>query len=328
MIIKAKKKVVFIAIFCGCGLLLNSLFFYKDHSIWSTDARIETYDRLPDDSLDVLLVGSSNIMSGINPVQLWEETGIQSYNYCSRAQTFPFTYAYLCDALKRQAPKCIIIDAYSVLSDKSVYGLINSATHLEMNFSSLKPSGIKYELMKENLPWRERLSLAFPIIKHHSRYKNWFEKDETENIYMGYCFASETASLEQMDYSDGMAEFQGIDKIYIDKIIELCNRKKLDLIFIKTPVSITEEQHSKINGLKAYLSGYNISFYDCSDGRKIKGFNFAEDMHDAYHLNENGAEKMTSYLTELLRDKYSFDDTETHVYASVWEGEMIRMENH
>lgn len=326
MIIKAGKKVVFIAVFCGCGLLLNSLFFYKDHSIWSTDARIEAYDRLPDYSLDVLFVGSSNIMSGVNPVQLWEETGIQSYNYCSRAQTFPFTYAYLCDALKSQAPQCIIIDAYSVISDKPVYNLINSATHLEMNVSSLKPSRIKYELMKENIPWRERLSLAFPIIKHHSRYKNWFEKDETGNIYMGYCFTNETEPLEQAGYSDRMAGFQGIDKIYVDKIIELCNRKKLDLIFIKTPVSIAEEQHSKINGLKAYLSGYDIPFYDCSDGREIKGFNFAEDMRDANHLNENGSEKMTSYLAELLKDKYCFDDAETHAYASIWEEEMNRME--
>lgn len=57
-------------------LKLNHVFSYRDRSIWSTDSRVRTYKELPENSVDILFLGSSGFMSGINPVQLWNETGL------------------------------------------------------------------------------------------------------------------------------------------------------------------------------------------------------------------------------------------------------------
>lgn len=324
-----KKKIqgncLLIMIFLLCGAVLNRLFIYDDHSIWSTNSRVETYEKLPKDSLDVLFVGSSNIMSAINPVQLWNETGIQSYNFCSRAQTFPFTYAYLYEALKSQTPNCIVIDAYSVISDKSVYNLINSEVHLEMNLSSLKFSTVKYEIMKQNLPLQKQILIELPIIKNHSRYKNWFIKDDTDDIYMGYCFVEEATALATPTYSDKVAELQEVDKVYIDKIIQLCDSEGIELIIIKTPVVISEEQHQVINGLGMYIEEYGVQFYDCSEGKDINGFDFETDMMDGIHLNKNGAKKMTSYIARILGEIYDFKNSDRHQYNWIWKDEYERM---
>ena len=127
-------------------IFLSKQFQYIDRSIWSTNARVENFQDLPDQSVDVLFLGTSNVMSSINPLQIWQDTGLQTYNYCGRAQSFPFTYAYLKDALKTQSPECIVIDAWSVFSDHITYELADSEFHFRLNMESLSWSSAKFDL--------------------------------------------------------------------------------------------------------------------------------------------------------------------------------------
>ena len=68
------KFFTFFLVVAGMLFYLNKVFFYYDKSVWSTDHRVEKYQELPENSVDVLFIGSSNLMSSVNPVQLWKET--------------------------------------------------------------------------------------------------------------------------------------------------------------------------------------------------------------------------------------------------------------
>ena len=63
------------------------------------------------DTLDVIFLGSSHAYLGIQPMQLWEEYGIASYNLCSAEQPFWVSYYTIKEALKTQHPKVILLDA-------------------------------------------------------------------------------------------------------------------------------------------------------------------------------------------------------------------------
>ena len=319
------KLTTFLLIVLGILVYLNEVFLYKDKSIWSTDYRVKQYQELPENSVEVLFLGSSNVMSGINPVQLWEETGIQSYNYCSRAQTFPFTYAYLQDALKTQRPECVVIDAYSIFSDKDINSLMNTDFHFGINMDSLS-AGAKSELITNYIYKKEWLSYYFPLFKNHNYFKTWENPtDETEEIFMGFCFADGIEYYETPEYSDNVAAMDDVDGIYLQKIIELCQKEEIDLYVVKIPVAYTDEEHQKLNAAKQMCEAYDVDFYDMSLDASEWGFDFGSDMRDNFHINKTGAEKATTRLGEILSEKYDFTNSVTRQYAGVWAAESDRM---
>lgn len=319
------KLTTFLLIVLGILVYLNQVFLYRDKSIWSTDYRVKQYQELPENSVEVLFLGSSNLMSGINPVQLWEETGIQSYAYCSRAQTFPFTYAYLQDALRTQNPECVVIDAYSIFCDKVINNLSNTDFHFGINMDSLSVSA-KSELITNYIYKKEWLSYYFPLFKNHNYYKSWENpEDETAEIFMGFCFADGIEYYDIPQYSDNVAAMDEVDGIYLQKIIELCQEKEIDLFVIKTPVAYTDEEHQKLNAAKQMCEAYGVEFYDMSLDAADWGFDFNTDMRDSFHINKNGAKKATSRIGEILSGMYDFSENSTRQYADVWALEYERM---
>lgn len=319
------KLAVFLLLVLGIFIYLNNVFLYHDKSVWSTDYRVKQYQELPEDSVDVLFLGSSNLMSGINPLQLWKETGIQSYSYCSRAQTFPFTYGYLLDALKTQKPKCVVIDAYSVFCDKEINNLSNTDFHFSLNMDSLSVTA-KSELITKYVRKKEWLSYYFPLFKNHNYYKSWDNpEDETEEIFMGFCFADGIEYYDTPQYSDNISAMDEVDGIYLQKIIELCQMNEIDLFVIKTPVAYTDEEHQKLNAVKQMCEAYDVQFYDMSMDAIDWGFDFGTDMRDSFHINRSGAIKATTRISEILSETYDFSNRETHQYADVWATEYERM---
>lgn len=319
------KLATFLLIVLGILVYLNEVFLYKDKGIWSTDYRVKQYQELPEDSVEVLFLGSSNLMGGINPVQLWNETGIQAYDYCSRAQTFPFTYAYLQDALRTQKPKCVVIDAYSIFSDKDINNLINTDFHFSLNMDSLSVSA-KSELITNYIYKKEWLSYYFPLFKNHNYFKTWENpEDETDEIFMGYCFAGGIEYYDTPQYTDNVAAMDEVDGIYLQKIIELCQEEEIDLFVIKTPVAYDDEEHQKLNAAKQMCEAYGVDFYDMSLDTSEWGFDFGSDMRDYFHVNASGAEKVTTRIGEILSGKYDFSNSETRQYAGVWAAEYERM---
>ncbi|MBQ8279966.1 MAG: hypothetical protein IJZ23_09025 [Roseburia sp.] len=319
------KLFVFLLIVVGILIYLNDVFFYRDKSVWSTDHRVEEYQKLPEDSLDVLFVGSSNVMSSINPVQLWRETGIQSYALCSRAQTFPFAYAYLKDALKTQNPQCVVLDAYSVFSEKSTNGLANGDFHLGVNMDSLSIEA-KAELVTKYIPKSEWPAYYFPLFKNHNYYKTWENpEDETGEIFMGYCFADGAEYFETPVYSEERTALEEVDGIYLQKIIELCQAEGIDLYVIKTPVVYSDAEHQELNAVKQMCEAYGVMYYDMSMDATQWGFDFGTDMLNYFHNNTSGAAKVTTRLGDILAASYDFSDSKTHQHAAVWEAEYQRM---
>lgn len=61
------------------------LFNYSGYSIFQE----------PDNSIDVLAIGDSNVYSGIFPLIWWEQDGFTGYTWGQASQRIPETYEYL-----------------------------------------------------------------------------------------------------------------------------------------------------------------------------------------------------------------------------------------
>ena len=76
---------------------------------------ITNFYRQPEDSVDVLVMGTSCGYAGVNTNILFEEYGIAAYNLCGAELPYWVTDYYLEEALKTQRPKVILLDAKAAI---------------------------------------------------------------------------------------------------------------------------------------------------------------------------------------------------------------------
>ena len=324
---KIIRIIAFLSILAVGYLLLNKKFCFHDNSIFSGDARVEAFRELPQDSVEILFLGSSHVMSGINPAVFWDEEQIPSYNLATRAQTFPFTYLLLKEAFKTQHPKVVVIDAFSVTEDNAVYGLANTDEHFSMNMDLVPLSLEKINLIQEYVPYEKRAYCMSSLLTFHSRWNKVFRQQSAkDSIYMGFCFAEReegvTCSLEMHDIPEQVKSSQipEVDLEYYHKIVELCEEEGVTPVFIKTPiVARNQVSYEKLQAFSQLLETEGVPFFNYADPKKNREFPYEEYMRDNYHMNSKGANAVTGMLLEDLRENNLLTDTKNTEYAVIWD---------
>ena len=94
-------------------ILFTSLYFTDSAlRLKSSDGiySLKKFYEQDENSIDVLILGSSHAFENFNTGVLWEEQGIASYVLGGSWQPVWNTYYYLKEALKTQKPKLIILE--------------------------------------------------------------------------------------------------------------------------------------------------------------------------------------------------------------------------
>ena len=96
---------------------------------------------------------------------------------------------------------------------------------------------------------------------------------------------------------------------YLDKIRELCEKNNIQLILMKAPSLAPRWYDEQEEQVQEYVKKYDlpyINFYDLID---TLGIDYETDTYDGgLHMNLSGADKISEYLGELLRNEYGIDD--------------------
>ena len=97
-------------VFFAIGIILfaaiqNILVPHNDAKVYmNTSGRVhEGLLALESDSVDVLFLGTSLVMFGVSPMEIYERTGICSYNLATVAQPLECSYYILKDAFRTQS---------------------------------------------------------------------------------------------------------------------------------------------------------------------------------------------------------------------------------
>ncbi len=304
-----KKRVVASALifFLFCLAVLsaeNKIFGYKDKEEWSTDRRISQYRELKENTIDVLIVGSSHMMSGIAAPLLWEKSGISAYNYVSRNQTVPFTYLSLKEALKTQKPKLIIFDISILINPSDYYGLVYDEYHAHINLDTLPLSAEKIKLMSEYLPVKEQINYYLPFLRFHTRWKELSGydfgrrngQDGEYPIYNGFCIVKDVWEKEivTQELPVNLSERW---QAYFQKMMELCKEKGIEVLFLDIP-----------NGQNITWEGMPYAYLNGNQLEEEIGYQEKTDARDETHMNVFGAIKFTNYLNEYLKQNYELSD--------------------
>lgn len=268
------------------------------------------------EDFDVLFFGTSHMINAVMPMELWNDYGIVSYNMANYSETLCTNYWQLVSALEHNTPKVVVVDLYAIDAADKTNG---SSLH---NFSDTMPSFFtKARMVMDLLPFEEWPEYAFELSLYHSRWNELAEEDflPMKAVEKGAEMRNEVAVdvAPTIIPKEHFHINETIGKEYLQKIINLCKKKEIDIILTYFPYSAPESHQESANVGYLYAEKNNIPYLNF----------FYEDMQLNYitdcadigsHLNASGARKVTDYLGQYIVEHYDVKDRRNDPKYAYW----------
>ncbi len=299
------KSILFITIFLILLNVATNIFILKGNGYGSDVTSFYNEKR---NSLDVIFFGSSHSYATFSPEIIKKYSNLNSYNFATQQQPIYITYYYMLEALKYQKPKYFVLDIrmLAIDEDYATEGVTRDAID-KMKISLNKINAINVSVKDKN----ERLSYYFNIIKYHSRY-NELNLTEIKNGLLnvglnnkGFIGLSKNKNIivnndKYLEYTKQL-ELSEKNNEYLNKIILLAKKNNINLIFVKAPCTLTENEQAKYNKVFAIAKKEKINYIDynklINDLKLTKG-----DFYDTAHLSESGANKVSIHFAKYLNE--------------------------
>ncbi|MBE5803030.1 MAG: hypothetical protein E7316_00785 [Clostridiales bacterium] len=320
-----------VAFLCVVALLVVSLGDVFMEKAGSGNV-ISIYDK--DAKYDVVFVGTSHVVSGVYPMEMWESHGLASYNYAQVGQPFGITYHYAREAIEVARPKLIVCDLYYIYLRDRLQGS-TSFKHQSldnMRFFSLN----RLKAIYETLPAGEWGNFIFPFFSFHSRWDALKQADFTTPNTVTKGAAQEFSMAEQsfeqfvpIDSAD-MKKPKAYAVEYIDRLMALCERTGTQLLFTVIPYyPVGEEQGRDLEDDQRYFNwvtdyveskGYDcLNMLYCYDEM---GFDPAQHMREWNHCNYWGGVVVSRYLAEYIQQHYDIPNRAGQEGYEQWDKDM------
>ena len=270
---------------------------------------------LEDNTVDVLILGSSRAFENFNTGTLWDEYGMASYTYGSSLQPMWSTYYYLREALKTQEPELIVLEAGRLVTNYEYEGdekIISGLYGMRWSLDKLKAIAVSVPT--------DRLGEFIPTnVRYHTRYtelsKADFYRDQGNPFYRdwkGFLCDMETMPFdsvwESSCFEERMPLYEKTEKYY-RKTIELAQLRNIPIVVVISPyASISEEHEALFNTGADIAAEYGVEFIECNRLADEMGIDYTSDVADPSHLNYRGNRKFSRYIGGLLKSRYSISD--------------------
>lgn len=277
----------------------------------------------PENSMDVLLMGSSHMLTGVSPLLLWEDYGIVSNSLAQNGQVIPVTYYHLQEALRTQKPRLVVLDVYKAMQDS----LIDTKASLHYTLDNMRFGLPKIRAALELAPEEDRAEYLLDLIAYHDRWKELTTEDFQP------LDLSEKGG-ETLFYTTPLPDFHPLPETetaepapsaitYMEKIVDLCREEGIELLFVSLPFATPEDddmdRQQRVNGIASYAGEWGVPYVNMMHLTEELGFDYAADMADLYHANRYGMEKITAWLGAYLTEHYDLPDRRGEDACEGWD---------
>ena len=310
------KVVVFLLILAVLAFFTGNVLIAKWKAPCFESVVQKEFYELEENSVDVLFLGSSQVSEGIAVPQLYDEYGISGYVIGSASQPLQVPYMWLKEAHKTQDMEVVVLDISRLYQPSPTVWYHKGIDNMKLSLDKIKDMWDYCSTHEEADPL---LSYLVPLYMYHSRWAELTEDDFTlmdrdHNVFLGFYARPNNMEIdpEEMayEYEESNSKTKMVDYQfeYLEKIVAYCKEKNQKLLLIKTPkIDWSVEKHEQV---QAYADANGIPFVDFSSAALIgeMGLDGKLDFGDGDHLSVLGAEKLTAWLGNYLKENYDLTD--------------------
>lgn len=296
-IIKKGKQIL--SFLCVIGLFVVGLRYCSRVLVNKTS--IKKYEQFfhTDKRFDVLFLGSSHVINGVSPLDLFRDYGIASFNLSQHGNYVRSAYYLLAQILEiiesenRDMPKVVVLDVYA--DGESVPSLHNA-------WDGFPSSEIKRD-MARNLANDKQTEMVLPLSLYHSRWNELAKQDFNPTINQLYGaelrYGVSLPGAEIITDPEEKGDIDEEKRLYVDRIKELCSSFGIRLVLINIPYSYKPEWQREANAFYDYAQENQLCYINYMN--EDIGIDFDIDLFDTGHLNPAGMRKITHELGKLLQ---------------------------
>ncbi len=313
---RARQVLLFVLLFAllvlGFGEMLEAMY---DQDIQAPDfypyQRYAEYNALPDDSIDLLFLGSSHMYRSLDPAQFETALGTRAFNMGSSAQMLDTSYYILEDVLQHHTPSTAVLEVNFVIFKNDHY--------IDQNiyaYDYMRPSPVKTEFWRDVFSVKDKFVYSLKILRYRRHLISWLtdvtkhEKAVQTEYYKdkGYVYSNHVVSENSL-INDNLLNgyvYKGASEAqmaYLDRIIALCEDNNINLVIVTAPfpeysLSLSKNYALFTQEMTKVTEKYGITHIDYN---LLNAGPFDVSMFsDSDHLNGRGAEVMGRLLIDYL----------------------------
>lgn len=289
-----------------------------------------SFHNLPENSMDVLVLGSSHAQYSFCPAYFYEDTGLYSYVLGTGGQPLEMSYEMLKEGLKTQSPKLVILEVYTALPLRSaaegIYNYILPEYQMtgqeKYNAISYLPDEKRKQLQNDFITahndWKDdwvdlrKISNAITKVKNEITHTKVYDYSKIDSC-MGYLPNPPQYPVDNYWYPYNTHDYLDVtldelDQTSLDNIYNLCQEKGIELLLYKTPIdSLDQENISYLHKVWEWADSKGIPYADFIE--LAPELDFCMWLHsDSFHSYTNGANIVTSYISDMVNQKeYVFE---------------------
>ena len=292
---------LFLGLLAGILLGLNFLFQPKDnteeagfHYPWASGYLAE-----PEDTIDVLILGDSEVYADFIPLRIWAEQGITVYTCGTSDQKLYQTGEYLRTALRTQSPKIVILEANILYRDYSR--------------SDVVP---------------QKAEELLPLFRYHDRWKHLGLRDLSPRVRYtgiqrdkGYHFYWDAQPADTHGYMEERGEcdpFPAKNAPLVRDLLERCREHGAQLMLVSAPSTVnwSAARHDSVAVLARELG---VPYLDMNLLPGEVPIDWEQDSYDGGdHMNYRGARKVSACLGQYLAETGLFEDKRENPGYAAW----------
>ena len=299
----------------------------------SNRLRMEGFYLEEKNTVDVALVGSSEVYASFSPGMAYDKFGFTSYDYATASISSTAAITQIKEIMDNQSPEVILMEVNAF-----VYGVDEEGTDL----NAFKESSIRNYI--DNIPMNSNkkayldeyidkdlhIEYYLPLIKYHSAWSDY----PGAVRYLRSCFDQQLRGYSLFKgFKTQTRIFQPLKKTYnkeivndnkklpmsstaveeLDKLLKYCKDNKINIVFFRAPHIIRKDnikRSQRTNTLQEHIEKNGFDFYNFERNYAELGIDLKNDFYNYDHLNIYGCEKFTQYMGRLLRGKYNVGKTE------------------
>lgn len=269
------------------------------------------------DSLDIVVVGASELMNDYSAPEVYQSFGYTSYPYAFAVNSVPLWKYELKEIERTQHPQVLIIETNGALytEDKLIHS--KDCIRLLGDNMPLSDNCVKYAYEMTDNP----LETMFPIIKYHYRWKEVRDESVKDRLMMyknGYArlrgamtplYRTEFESDTIFPADDTTADLNKEGEEALKEFLEVCKESEIPhIVFAEFPHILGTEKaykrHQRVNKAAEIIREAGFEFIDFTKKIDEIGLVYQEDFFDTHHMVATGQRKLSNYIGKTVKEKY------------------------
>ena len=273
----------------------------------------DSFHNMPEDSVDVVVLGSSHAQYSFVPSFFYEDTGLYSYVLGSAFQPLKVSYQMLREALKTQNPEMVILEVYTACLDEET---VNDTRYTIAEYQMTGEE--KYNTIDFIEDEGKKKEYYNDFLNNHNNWKNIESIDEllsvdtnTDSMF-GYIENNVYLPVDNYWYSFKYDENIDIslrddDLNALNDIYSLCKENGIELLLYMVPMdNVTQIAQSYLHNVWNWASERDVNYIDfLTNDEKMDIRSVIH--HDGFHTYLNGASYVTNVIGKYINDNYQFN---------------------